>query len=264
MTHDFFARGWCRFGHDPALAAWVDHARPHARATVTAPEYSQWHRYGGTWFAGVNALPNDRRGIVGTEGPALRGTAVSFIRDRLGLHDVSWDRGQVSVCYPGYPQPMDGETPGALRYRRERDAAHVDGLHPVGPKRRRHLKEHHGFILGIPVTETSEEASPLVVWEGSHKMIRAAFQKRYTDLAPESWNGTDVTEAYQTVRQEVFETCPRVVVHAIPGEAYLVHRLALHGVAPWSDAATSGPDGRMIIYFRPEMPGGPEAWLNEP
>jgi len=42
-----------------------------------------------------------------------------------------------------------------------------------------------------------------------------------------------------------------------------VHRLALHGIAPWAEGATAGPDGRMIAYFRPEA-GGPAGWLGAP
>ena len=71
-----------------------------------------------------------------------------------------------------------------------------------------------------------------------------------------------MTEIYQATRREIFETCERVEVHCRPGQAYVVHRLALHGVAPWADGAEAGPDGRMIVYFRPEI-GGPQDWLNE-
>jgi len=40
--------------------------------------------------------------------------------------------------------------------------------------------------------------------------------------------------------------------------------MTLHGVAPWSQNASAGPDGRMIAYFRPEMSGGVPAWLSAP
>ena len=59
----------------------------------------------------------------------------------------------------------------------------------------------------------------------------------------------------------MFETCRRVTVPAQPGEAYLVHRLALHGVAPWEDGAEAPEEGRMIVYFRPEFPAGGRDWL---
>jgi hypothetical protein len=53
-------------------------------------------------------------------------------------------------------------------------------------------------------------------------------------------------------------------VPAQPGEAVLVHRLALHGVAPWQKGATAPPEGRMIAYFRPEFQGLGDDWLSAP
>jgi hypothetical protein len=258
----FFEKGWCRFPHDPALAAWVERTLPAARATVTDPANAEWHRCGGTWFAGVNVLPNDATGAV-PAGTPVAGEAVAFIRGQLGLDDFAWDRAQVSVCYPGYPRPMQGETDAAYRYRRDRDAAHLDGLLRERPDRRRFLREHHGFILGIPMVEASAEASPLVVWEGSHEIVRAAFADLFAGTPPDDWKSLDVTDAYVALRRTMFERCPRVEIAARPGEAYLVHRLALHGVAPFRPTATAGPDGRMVIYFRPRT-GNAEAWLTAP
>ncbi len=146
LAKHFFETGWCRFPHDSQLSAWVDSALASARATLQGPGQSKWLRYQGTWVTGVNALPNNDQGAVGTSGP-LRGEVVDFISSVLGLEGFPWDAAQVSACYPGYPQPMDGESPGRARYWRERDAAHVDGLLPEGPERQRHLCEHHEFIL---------------------------------------------------------------------------------------------------------------------
>ena len=121
-------------------------------------------------------------------------------------------------------------------------------------------QEFHGFILGVPLTEADPGAAPLVVWEGSHRVIARAFRAVLDPVAPEHWPETDLTEAYHAARREVFETCPRVAVHAAPGEAYLVHRLALHGVAPWEEGAEAAPEGRMIAYLRPEVPR--QTWLH--
>lgn len=254
--------GWCRLPVDVKLARWVDATLPAARATVTAPENAKWLRCGGTWFAGVNVLGNDDRGAV-PDGPALAGAVLDVIRDGLGLSGFAWDPGQVSVCYPRYPQPMPSETEAAFRYRRDKDAAHIDGLIAVGPERRRHVQEPHAFILGIPMVETGAGASPVTVYEGSHLLVREAFAARFAGLLPERWPDEDVTDAYHTVRRRIFETCRRVEVHARPGEAYIIHRLALHGVARWQDGAAAGPDGRMIVYFRPLLPEM-AAWLNRP
>ena len=262
MRQSFLAKGWCRFRCDPALADWVRQTLPAARAAVAAPENADWRRCRGTWFAGVNVLPNDADGAV-DNGPKITGEAVDFIRDALGHRRIAFDRGQVSVCYPGYPQKMAAESDAAYRYRRDRDAAHLDGLLAKGPKRRRHVRQHHGFLLGIPMLEASANAAPLVVWEGSHEIVRQTFRSAFGGLPAADWAALDITDVYQAARREIFDCCERREIAAQPGEAYLVHRLALHGTAPWADAAEAGPDGRMIVYFRPEI-GGAEAWLNAP
>ena len=253
------SRGWCRFPADPVLARWVAETLHAARASVAAPENAKWLRCGGTWFAGVNVLGNDVAGAV-PGGVPLAGTIIDFIREDLGLSGFDWDPGQVSVCYPAYPQPIPSETEAAYRYRRDKDAAHVDGLIAVGTDRRRHFQEPHAFILGIPMVETAAGASPVTVYEGSHTLVREAFAARFAGVPEGCWPDEDVTEAYHAVRRRIFETCPRVEVHARPGEAYIIHRLALHGVARWSEGASAGPDGRMIVYFRPLLPNL-AAWL---
>ena len=262
LAADFFARGWCRFERDSRLLDWIEAALPAARACRQDPRHAGWLRYQQTWFAGVNALPNDARGAVNGSGP-LGGDAVDFVARELGLEGFAWDQAQVSICYPGYPRPMEGESAARFVYRRRRDAAHVDGLLREGPARRRHLREHHGFILGIPMIEFEAGAAPFVIWEGSHEIMRGVFSRRFAGLPPQAWGDEDVSEVYQQARERVFAECERVEIHARPGEAYLAHRLSLHGMAPWQDGVAAGPDGRMIVYFRPNT-FGPSEWLNEP
>jgi hypothetical protein len=257
----FLTRGWCRFAYDETLVGWVEQALPAARAAVTATENAEWWRCGRTWFVGVNALPNDETGAI-ADGMPLSGKAVDFIRHDLGLR-FTWDRAQVSVVYPSYPQPMASESAAGYRYRRERDAAHVDGVLREGPRKRRHLRRHHRFILGIPMVAVGPGASPLVVWEGSHEIVRRALADRFGDLPAACWRDEDIGTLYRSVRNRIFGDCERVQIAAQPGEAYLLHRLALHGIAPWSDTATAGPDGRMIVYFRPEL-DAPDEWLSAP
>ena len=259
LSRSFFERGWCKFPFERSVMDWVSAALPHARDAVKAPENDVWFRCGRTWFVGVNALPNAPDTTVHGSQP-LSGAVREFVGDVLGCGELAWDRGQVSVCYPGYPQPYEGETGAAYRFRLNRDAAHVDGLLREGPEARRFLREHHAFILGLPLAEADPGAAPVVVFEGSHELMRKHFAAFYGATNPAHWRQMDVTEAYHVARREVFETCPRVVVPARPGEAYLIHRLALHGVAPWQEGAQAGPDGRMICYFRPET-GDPGAWL---
>jgi hypothetical protein len=258
----FFDRGWCRFKADDDIRRWVDACLPLARSTLIDDKHARWLRCGGTWFAGVNVLPNKPDSSL-PGGPMLGGEVIEFIDRVLQQHDFDWDMAQLSVCYPGYPQPMASESEAAFRFRRDRDAAHVDGFLREGPRKRRHLREHHGFILGIPLLEYDEHASPLVVWEGSHELVRAAMKHRYRGINPDNWGDEDITEAYHVVRRQIFEQCHRRKIVAAPGEAYLLHRLMLHGISPWSEGAAAAEEGRMICYFRPEI-GNAEDWLNKP
>ncbi|MFN2323808.1 MAG: hypothetical protein ABR510_12725, partial [Trueperaceae bacterium] len=205
---------------------------------------------------------NDAQGRVGTSAP-LGGAALAQAQALYGtlpLHPA-----QVSVIYPGYPRPRSGETEAAFGYRMRRDAAHVDGLLPVGPARRRMLRERHAFILGLPLTEADARAGPLVVWEGSHRILHRAFAEALRGVAAEDWADVDLTDAYHGARREVFECCARVPLVAPPGAAILVHRHALHGVAPWQAGAQAPPEGRMVAYFRPEfLDPARRDWLDAP
>ncbi|WP_397544533.1 hypothetical protein [Roseovarius salis] len=261
MVERLLAQGWARFPAEPAVSDWAAAARSVARERVRDPEErARWLQCEGTWFVGVETLPNDAAGDAGA-GP-LSGAAHAAARALYGA--LPLHRGQVSVTYPGYPRPREGEGAAAFRYRRDRDAAHVDGLLPTGPARRRMLKERHAYILGLPLTDCGPGASPLVVWQGSHHVMRAAFRRALDHLPEAEWSDTDITDIYKAARREVFESCRRVTVPAQPGEAYLVHRLALHGVAPWQAGARAPRDGRMIAYFRPELPAGTRDWLDLP
>lgn len=257
-----FDKGWAKFPADRALGSWIDAAREAAIERINDPAERQvWLQCEGTWFVGVDTLPSDIEGAVGKAGP-LTGVAYDAARQIYG--DLPLHPGQVSVIYPGYPRPREAETEAAFRYRLNRDAAHVDGLLGVGHPKKRMLKEQHAYILGIPLTACDDKASPLVVWEGSHKRMAEAFTEALGGRDAADWDTIDLTAIYQAARQEVFDTCPRVTVTAQPGEAYLVHRLALHGVAPWEDNAVAPPEGRMIVYFRPELPPATRGWLELP
>ena len=245
----FGAKGWKRFSYDPAIAAWASNALQHAKLVVQDSEMQKkWLQCRGTWFVGVDALASDRQGKLA--GTPLAGEVIQWLS---AIDYVPFHPAQLSVMYPGYPKPRDGETNAAFRYRKKRDAAHVDGLLPVGPERRRMLKEPHAFILGLPLNSCSDTASPMVVWEGSHLIMAQAFQKTFAGIDAADWAEVDVTEVYQTARRQVFEGCKRVVVHAQPGEAYVLHRLSLHGIAPWGEDAKAPAEGRMIAYLRPEL-----------
>jgi hypothetical protein len=259
MLAQFEQQGWVQFPSDPEILKWLNHARPNALASLNDPAHQDWMDCEGTWFIGVDALDNDALGRVGGSEP-LSGQAMRFIDQhlqRLPLH-----KGQVSVIYPGYPRPRKMETDAAGRYRAKRDAAHVDGIKPMGPNRERMVDEPHAWVLGISLSDASADAAPLVVWEGSHTIMGealAAVLRQQT--AGANLAQVDITEAYQAARRVVFDTCRRVELPISPGETYVMHRHLLHGVAPWGADAQAAPEGRMIAYFRPELPGGVADWI---
>ncbi len=259
----FLRDGWIAFPPEERVRDWVLAVQPEAARLEADPQQrARWLRSDGTWFVGVNVLGNDAMGAV-ADGPPLACSALDFAADALGLGRLALDAGQVSVCHPGYPRRDAGESEPSFRYRLTRDAAHVDGLLPVGPERRRMAVERHGFVLGAPLDGIAPGAAPLVVWEGSHEVMRRALSAALAEVPPERWAETDVTEAYHAARRECFETLQRIEVSVEPGATYLLHRLALHGVAPWT--APEGPP-RAIAYFRPEPPRpvDSEWWLSDP
>lgn len=232
------AEGYRVFPFDARVLRWAVKAREAAVEVLDEPAMAHWYRHQRTWFVGVDALPNGPDGSIGDvplEGP-------------WGVTGP-WHRAQLSVVFQGYPGQDTDESNAAHQFRVRRCAAHLDGLLAEGPAKRRYLREPHAFVLGIALNEVAEGASPLVVWPGSQEMIRSAFRKLYQGVAPEDWHGVDVTEGYQDARREVFERVQPVEVPLQPGEAVLVHRLAIHGVAPW----TAGHGHRAVAYFRPEV-----------
>ena len=242
--------GWQRLGPHPAIRAWADAAHS-AALDVLATSTDVW-RCSGTWFVGVDALPTAADGSIG-------GTA--FPWQALPLAPEPLHPAQLSVIRPGYPQPSTEESPAAFAFRRDRDAAHLDGLLPIGPQKARMVKEPHAWILGLPLTDST--AAPLTVWEGSHHILRAALLQALAPHMPATWGDIDLAAPYQAARREVFATCRRITLPVKRGEATLLHRLTLHGVAAWQPGDTAPPEGRMIAYLRPLL-ADVETWLTAP
>jgi hypothetical protein len=170
-------------------------------------------------------------------------------------------KAQLSTIHAGYPQQSDEESASAYAFRLNRDAAHLDGLLPMGLQRLRMVKEPHAWILGLPLNVS--DAAPLVVWEGSHLILQAALREALAPHPPETWGDVDVTQAYTAARRRIFDTCARIELPTRPGSATLLHRLTLHGVAPWAAGSTAPPEGRIIAYFRPLM-ASVQDWLMQP
>ena len=95
-----------------ATLAWSTATLLKARTAVADPKNANWPQCEGTWFVGIDVLPDDAQGRIWAP---LQGAAVDFIRHHIGpippLH-----AGQLSVVYPGYPKPHAGETETAFRY----------------------------------------------------------------------------------------------------------------------------------------------------
>lgn len=232
--------GFALFAPDASSLAWAGAAH-HAGLSALADEKlrSNWLRHGGTWFVGVDALPNETDGSLASvplDGPW---------RDHVAL-PKAWHRAQLSVVFPGYPRQDPTESEAAHRFRINRCAAHVDGLHLEAG--RRFLREPHRFILGIALNES--DGAPLVVWPGSHRRMRAAFQAVLKGRDPLH---VDLTEAYKAARARVFEDMAPMPVPLLRGASILLHRHLLHGIAPWTDGAKAPPEGRMTAYFRPQF-----------
>lgn len=224
--------GYRVFGTDPAVLRW---SRAAAATLPQAP--ASGLRHGGTWNVGLDALPNNADGSV--NGVPLVGP--------WPVWEGDWHRAQVSEVFPGYPRRDPDESEVAHRYRKNRDAAHLDGLLPIGPDRRRYLKEPHAFVLGIPLTVAQD--SPLVVWAGSHRVMQQALREVLLMEAPETWGEIDLTEVYHAARRTVFEACERIELPMVPGQSVWLHRHLVHGVAPWKGSMDAPP--RRIAYFRP-------------
>lgn len=240
--------GFAVFEPDPRVTAWAKAAHKRACTIARDPVVRTANlRHGKTWFVGVDALPNGADGSIA--GLPLGGPWQNHI-----TAPARWHAAQLSIVYPGYPRQDADESDANHRYRIMRHAAHVDGLLPVGAARRRFLLEPHAFILGLPLNLS--DAAPLMIWPGSHRIMGQAFRDLIADADPSS---VDLTEGYQAARRRVFETVAPQAVIGRPGSSILLHRHLLHGVAPWTAAATAPSEGRMIAYFRPQSSA--KSWL---
>ncbi|MFK7835277.1 MAG: hypothetical protein AB8B60_03560 [Sulfitobacter sp.] len=252
MVTEHLARdGYAVFDVDPKVTDWAAAALAVAKGIAADPHVRAANmRHKETWFVGVDALPNAPDGSI--ERVPLRGPWQAHISA-----PPAWHAAQLSIVYPGYPGQDTQESDANHRYRIKRHAAHVDGLLPIGPDRRRYLREPHAFILGLPLNHA--DAAPLMVWPGSQVIMGEAFRALIADHDPTQ---VDLTSGYQAARAEVFERITPQPVHMQPGQSVLLHRHMLHGVAPWAKGDTAPPEGRMVAYFRPQF--GAQEWLASP
>lgn len=242
------ADGFVRFGPDQNLIPWIDAAYAEGLRISQSPEAQATQlRHGETWFVGLDALPNGSDGALA--GVPLVGP--------WSLPDLPLHRAQLSIVYPGYPAQDSDQSDANHAFRKNRFAAHLDGLLPVGPERRRYAQEWHAYILGIPLNQT--KAAPTVVWRGSHHIMQDAMRRAIGSADAQS---VDVTDAYAQARRAVFDICePVMLTPEGHGTSFLLHRFALHGTAPWDGEGVA--EGRLVAFFRPAYKDS-VAWLDLP
>lgn len=263
LHHNLVQQGWCRLPKSEALLSWAEALLDAAQTCMKAPENHQWWRYQDTWFAGVNALPNNKIGAVAGL-PPLPWSLLTLLADYCQTSVVELDQGQISGLFPGYPQIDPQQSAAANQFRRQHYAAHLDGLVPLGPKRRRFLTEQHSFILGISLTSHPIDAAPLIVWPDSHKRIQAWLIDSLSAQPEKHWHEIDLTDGYQHIRKQILDDTEPQALHLTKGEAYVMHRHLLHGMGDWPNAiADPHSQGRIIVYFRPCW-HQPIDWLTGP
>ena len=261
LLHDYSTRGWVALPFSDDLFSWVNGVKASVNQKLQLMcEEEKDVRCGGTWFPGVNFLDNDPHGNI--DGSIFPSDLTDLKKKLEPAFSGFYDRAQISICYPGYPKKMDDETVSAFNYRKNRFAAHLDGLLPIGQHRRRFLMEHHAFIYGIPINLTGEGSSPCVVWEGSHKVVQNEFKSFLTFRKIHSLQDQDVTEFYSSIRKKIFASCRMKKIWLPVGQSYLIHRLTLHGILPWVRDAKNTNVNRTVAYFRPHLIGGHETWLD--
>ncbi|MDC0948600.1 hypothetical protein OAS86_04570 [Gammaproteobacteria bacterium] len=251
VIREFEREGFAIVPFCSQTAGWVESLRPMITRSLSEPRRGTQWRHGETWHLGINQLDNDPFGAVAQAGvPALTGHPWAALQALFPDAALALDRAQLSTVLPGYPRFDGTESEAAWRYRVIRDAAHVDGL--LKDQGGRRLLELHDIILGLPLDDAAVERSPTVVWRGSHHMMRDAFRRALAELNPERWSQYDLETIYRETRSRVFEGCERVPIIAEKGCAWLIHPLALHGIAAWQGMVRDAP-ARTVVYFRPNL-----------
>ena len=70
MKTSFLEKGWALWPVDTDVQKWVKYALPVAKSRVNDPELTaEWLQCEGTWFVGVDALPNAQDGSVNGSAP---------------------------------------------------------------------------------------------------------------------------------------------------------------------------------------------------
>ena len=156
--------GWCFLNTDNDHYDWINEAKKQIKFKFSQNVIKdQDFRSGSTWFVGTNFLDNNSQGKIGSR--QLSKKIINNISSYFGTKIQYWDKGQVSICWPGYPKKDTLESEKSFNFRIKRFASHIDGIIPLGSKKRRFAKEYHAFILGLPIMNNFKNNASLVVWE---------------------------------------------------------------------------------------------------
>ncbi len=263
--------GWCFLNTDNDHYDWINEAKKQIKFKFSQNLIKDKDfRSGSTWFVGTNFLDNNSQGKIGNR--QLSKKIIDNISNYFGTKIQYWDKGQVSICWPGYPKKDTLESEKSFNFRIKRFASHIDGIIPLGLQKRRFAKEYHAFILGLPIMNNFKNNASLVVWEGSHKIFRNFFRNIYDGVSSNKISDTDITELYNECRNKVFTKCN--VKKIVPNfkQPYLLDRHLLHGIDQWKDPNSGSyaiknkhlvnnlSNGRIVVYFRPVF-SDPYDWI---
>ena len=242
-TRSFFERGWVRFPFDPEIATWVGAARAPAVQTLDDPELRRlWLRCGGTWFAGVNALPNTADGALPEHAvPPLGGRAIEFIARHLGLVRIRMGQGAGLDLFSRLSATLRRGKRGRIWFSIAPRRCACRRVAPVrsGPPKN---TQRNPWVHPWPSADrcTRQRCADGGLRRLATKSCAGRFQNAWRVSRRGTGRRKMWTEAYVSARRQCFERCPRVTIPARLGEVYLVHRLCLHGVAPWPVGAADG------------------------
>ncbi len=151
-------------------------------------------RHRRTWFVGVDALPTCPMAVCPAVRRCRRGDCFPARSPRLHRPVA---HGAALRLLPRLSQRDDDESESQQPLPRQTRCGPCGRPPWRGPERRRHLREFHDLILGLPLNAASADAAPLVVWRGSHVMMQKLFTDALAHLAPEEWGAVDLTDLYQ-------------------------------------------------------------------
>ena len=77
----FGEKGYREFGYDEQVAKWAEFAKKKGNRILADPaQLQKWLQCEGTWFVGVDVLPNDSRGdFINTQFPNVFKSCMSKI-----------------------------------------------------------------------------------------------------------------------------------------------------------------------------------------